>query len=181
MKRFVIASLIFLFFIVLILPKATAATEENLGEIRLPDTRFYYTQADLYQITEEIGQEGRSYYVRQRITFDLLWPIVYAWFLYTGLLLVFSFSTNPALTKGPLWLPILALVFDYLENGLTSTIMLLYPTRIDGIAKWVPMTTMLKWIFIALSFIALVGGLLYRFLSYSRRHEAEKWSKENQE
>lgn len=181
MKRFILASTVFLLFVIIILPAVTQKSSQHMGNADLPDTRFYYSLDELYSTAESLNESGRSYYVRQRITFDLVWPLVYAWFFYTGILVVFNHFQPSSITNTVRWFPILALIFDYLENGLASVVMLIYPERIDTLARLLPFATLLKWCLIGLSFIVLVSGSLIKFISFSRKREREKWAKENQE
>ncbi len=181
MKRFIIAAILFLLFLTLVLPAVSQAGQQHMGSAVLPDTRLYYSADDVYGIAETLGETGRSYYVRQRITFDLVWPMVYAWFFYTAIMLLFQNIQPKSISNTLRWFPIFAFIFDYLENGLASLVMLTYPEKLDTLARWLPFTTLLKWCFVGLSAISLVSGLLILFIRYSRNREKEKWAKENQE
>ncbi len=163
------ALMVFFLFIVLVLPNQAGKSETDFGDIGSPDLSFYYNADDLYRMAEAYGEEGRQSYVRARYTFDLVWPLVYTIFLITGI----SWVTRRAFAVGSLWLranlvPIPGAIFDYLENVSTSVVMVRYPAQtgvLDGIAT---VFTMAKWVFIYLSFVLLLIGLVTGSLAWIR-------------
>ena len=66
-----------------------AYTEDVTGSSSSPDTSLIYSSDDLFDIAEAYGQVGRNAYIVLRLTFDVIWPIVYFMFLasLTGFLL----------------------------------------------------------------------------------------------
>ncbi len=150
----------FLLFTVLVLPGQAAEAEAKTGTTTSPDTSFYYTPADLYAMAEAYGPEGREAYIRARFTFDLIWPIVYGAFLATTL----SWTARRAFPAAGLGrhanlLPLLGVLFDYLENTAASVVMARYPNPTPAIAAVTPWFTMAKWILIGASFGALIVSL----------------------
>lgn len=165
-KIFLIALLIFIIFLVAVLPWESERSSERLGFDRTPDTSFIYNQADLYEMAEAYGEEGRSYYIHSRFTFDIIWPLVYFFFLWSGITLVLKrFSSR--LIRGLLLLPLFGAVFDFLENSGASLVMYRYPAETILIDQLTPVFTFFKWIFIYSSFILLLVGagvsLYYKF------------------
>lgn len=153
--------LIFLLFTALVLPGQASRAEANSGDVGSPDLSFYYTADDLYQMAEAYGEGGRSAYVRARFTFDLIWPIVYTIFLAAGI----SWVNRRAFGAESLWqranlLPVMALLFDYMENVSTSLVMIRYPNDTAGVDVMAALFTMVKWLLVSGSFVLLlVGGL----------------------
>jgi hypothetical protein len=155
------AMLFFLAFTALVLPLQADATDRALGEAPTPDTSFYYTTADLYEMADAYGPAGRALYIRARFTFDLLWPLVYTVFLATALSWLYTRISRP----GSGWrqvnrLPILAALLDYLENISTSLVMARYPATTWGVDQIAPAFTVLKWITLTVSFLVLLGGMM---------------------
>lgn len=167
-----VALMVFLLFIMLVLPLQASKAEVKNGDIGSPDLSFYYTAEDLYRMAEAYGEEGRKSYVKARYTFDLVWPLVYTLFLITGL----SWVTRKAFATGSFWLrsnlvPILGALFDYLENVSTSVVMARYPAQtgvVDGIST---IFTMVKWVFVTLSFVLLLIGLVAGMLAWVRSNK----------
>lgn len=175
LRHFIMATVLFALFMIFVLPAASQKVSATLGETPLPDTSFFYSGEEVYQAAEAIGEEGRAFYVRQRITFDFIWPLVYAWFLFSGLRLIYRNSSIEFLAKSIPWLPILGLVADYLENALASMIMLFFPSRLAFAEKWLPICSLIKWSALILAFLLLLAGILNWGIRTARGREASHW------
>jgi len=154
------ALVIFILFAVLVLPGQSTTAEQVAGDAGSPDTSFYYSARELYQMADAYGAEGRSAYIRARFTFDLVWPLVYTAFLVTAIGWVFgnAFRSDSRWQLANL-LPLLGALFDYLENVSTSLVMGRYPDQTSVVAALAPIFTSLKWILLAGSFVLLLAGI----------------------
>jgi len=161
------ATLIFILFMVLVLPSMAGQLEELTGVSVSPDTSFYYSAGDLYEMAELYGEEGRSYYIYSRFTFDIVWPAVYLAFLVTSLTCIFRNFPRGSSYRLVNLLPFFGAFFDLLENSAASLVMYRFPLPTPVIVNLAPLFTVLKWCFIFLSFIALGAGLL---ILISRRY-----------
>ena len=117
-------------------------------------------------MAEAYGEEGRRLYVRSRFTFDLIWPLVYAFFLTTSI----SWLYGRGFAAGSVWqlanlAPVLGAALDYLENTSASLVMVRYPARTPVVASLTPLFTLLKWTCVGGSFVLLALGLV----AYIRR------------
>ncbi|MFN2363429.1 MAG: hypothetical protein ABR596_03950 [Halarsenatibacteraceae bacterium] len=156
-KIFLAALITFIIFLAVILPWESERSGERLGFEKSPDSSFIYSQAELYEMAEAYGEEGRSYYISSRFSFDIIWPLVYFFFLWSGMALILkNFSSR--LVRSLLLLPFLGTLFDFLENLGASLVMYRYPAETFLIDQLTPGFTFLKWIFIYLSFIVLLLG-----------------------
>ena len=149
-----LALLVFIVFMVFVLPAQSAQAAETSGGAGSADTSFFYTAADLYHMAEAYGVQGRQAYIRARFTFDLVWPIAYAFFLTTAISWLFS----KALPEASRWhllniAPVLGMLFDYLENIGASLVMARYPLQTAVIDLLTPVFSLLKWLFVSGSFI----------------------------
>lgn len=168
------ALVIFLLFTALVLPRQAASAEEAGGGAGSPDTALFYAADDLYAFAEAYGPEGRAAYVRARYTFDVAWPLVYTFFLVTAL----SWIGRRAFAPESPWLrinlvPLLAALFDLLENISASLVMWRYPALTPGVAEAAPGLSLLKWLFVGGSFALLfiVSGLaLWRRLTNKKEN-----------
>jgi hypothetical protein len=160
------AVVVFLLFSALVLPRQSAAdkqhpsAEAGAGDVGSPDTSLYYSRDELYRMAEAYGVQGRAAYVRARLTFDVIWPIVYTLFLSTAI----SWLTACAFQPGSPWrranlAPVLGALFDYLENLCTSLVMFRFPARTPVVDTLAPIFTLVKWIFVGGSFVLLFIGL----------------------
>jgi hypothetical protein len=153
-----VALAVFVLFMLLVLPRQAAETEARTGGGRQPDSSFLYSAAALYEMAEAFGPEGRQAYIRARFTFDLVWPLVYAFFLVTAL----SWLSARAFPAESAWrrlnlVPLLGMAFDYLENVSASLVMARYPAQTPLFDLLAPAFTAVKWIFVAGSFVILAG------------------------
>lgn len=151
---------IFLLFTALVLPSQAAEAESYSSEIGSPDTSFYYSAKTLYQFAEAYGPQGRSAYIRARLTFDVVWPLVYLAFLTTSI----SWAFYKAGRSGRFWgqlnlVPVWGVFLDYLENGAAAVVMARYPYLTQILPSLAGIFTALKWIFIGGSFAVLLVGL----------------------
>jgi len=149
--------LVFVVFSITVLPGQSAQAGRSAGQTGVPDLSFYYSAEQLYEMAEGFGEEGRSAYIRARFTFDLVWPLVYGFFLVTSM----SWLAGKVLQEGSRWemanlLPLAGVLFDYLENISTSLVMLRYPVETWLAANLAGFFTALKWISIGASFILLI-------------------------
>lgn len=166
------AVFIFILFTALVLPSQTnvSATGDEVGS---PDLSIYYSADDLYDMAEAYGQSGRDDYIRARFTFDLVWPLVYTFFLATTI----SWIYTRIVPEGGTWrlinlLPVLGMLGDYLENAATSIVMWRFPLTTPLIDWFAGIFTTLKWLLIAGSFISLLVGLIllaWQFVSRRQR------------
>ena len=152
------AMVIFLLFTALVLPRQS---EAGAGDVGSPDTSFTYSRDELYRMAEAYGAQGRAAYVRARLTFDVIWPIVYTLFLSTAI----SWLYGRAFQPGSPWrranlAPVLGALFDYLENLSTSVVMVRFPDRTPVVDTLAPIFTLVKWIFVGGSFVLLFIGLV---------------------
>lgn len=161
-----LAVLVFVLFTALVLPGQASTAESNRLDangqpVGSPDTSLYYSADHLYRIADTYGPAGRQAYIRARFTFDVIWPLVYTFFLLTAV----SYLGSRALPLGSSWrlanlLPLAGVLFDFLENISTSLVMARYPLTTPVIAELAGVFTLLKWLLIGLSFLVLVVWLV---------------------
>lgn len=169
-KNLIVSMILFITFIIVVLPYFQNLFLSRVGVSESPDTSFFYTSSDLYQIASNYGVEGRKLYITLRFTFDLIWPLVY------GSFLVFSIGaflkkTGEGHYMGMVYIPIIAVFFDYLENIFASIVMSSYPTELAIIGFLTPQLTLLKWGFLTVAFLLMVVfGLYYLFYKVTRRN-----------
>ncbi|WLR59387.1 hypothetical protein [Guptibacillus hwajinpoensis] len=159
---------IFALFLAFILPEVSERSYKVTGTSDSPDGSFFYTTEKLFSVAEQYGESGRSYYIKERFSFDIIWPLVYWFFLTTSITVLFRSVSNEKWLFLNL-LPSIGVLFDYLENISTSAVMYFYPTTFPFISWAAPFFTSIKWSCIYVSFsLILIGGLL-RFIRVSKK------------
>lgn len=150
-----IASLLLMVgFMIFILPAQAANSARESGSERSPDTSLFYTPEDLYQMAEEYGANGRQAYIRDRWTFDLVFPLVYTCFLAVGI----SWFVQRLTGWADAWkltnlIPVLGGLFDLLENSAATLAMASYPARPQILLSAASLFTPIKWLLVSASFI----------------------------
>lgn len=155
------AVVLFGLFTALVLPAQARAGAFYTALYAAPDTSWWYRPDDLYAAGEAWGPAGRSAYVQARVTFDVLWPLVYGAFLVVTLAWTWARTTAP----GSRWrrvalLPVLVVALDYAENLCTATVMARYPARTPVLAELAPVFTGAKWLTLSACFLLLGVGLV---------------------
>jgi len=153
------ALVVFVLFMTMVLPGQATEAELQAGGAGSPDTSLFYKPSDLYAMAEAYGPQGRLAYLRARWTFDLAFPLVYSAFMATAM----SWLWSRAVSLDSVWrcgnvLPLLAAMFDYLENASTSLVMARYPAETLVVAVLAPFFTLVKWLLVAGSFVLLVAA-----------------------
>jgi hypothetical protein len=160
-KLVIVALALFVLFMLLVLPIQAEVSSRELAGAGSPDTSFIYSADDIYGWAEAYGAAGREAYVRARWSFDLVWPVVYGFFLVTAISWAGRRAWRPGSRAHLLnLLPIVAVALDYTENILTSIVMLRYPSEAMVAAALASPVTILKWLGVGGSFIALLVGVL---------------------
>ena len=155
-KVALLSVLVFLAFGALVLPREAVRAERVSGGAGSPDTTLLYSRDELYTLAEEYGPVGRSAYVRARYTFDIAFPLVYGFFLATTISWFLAKVTGAGSRLRMINLiPVLGVLFDFLENLSTSIVMLRYPQETDPVAALAPIISLVKWIFVYGSFVVL--------------------------
>ena len=157
-----IALVVFALVVAFVLPAQAERAEASSGGADSPDTSFFYTSQDLYDMAEAYGTEGRAAYVRARFTFDLVFPLSYLFFLATSISWVMQRAVPDAESRWRLLnlFPVFGALFDYLENISASVVMLNYP-QYTPILDWLtPVLTLIKWFFVNGSFVILVPAVV---------------------
>jgi hypothetical protein len=161
---------IFILFTALVLPGQSSDAEMRTGSAESPDLALYYSAQDLYRMAEDYGEAGRAAYIRARFSFDIVWPLVYTFFLVTAITWLFG----RAFPQGSSWrlanlAPLIGMAFDFLENISTSLVMWRYPLTIPVVDSLAGVFTLLKWFFVGMSMVLLVLGLAVAIYQGVRR------------
>lgn len=167
--QILIYTVIFSLFIAIVLPWINDLSFQLIKMKESIDTSFFTEIKDIYLLREEYGETGRYYYVILRITFDVIWPIVYFLFLTSLTAYLSKHKTSQSSFLYINYVPLLAVLLDYLENILAVLFMITYPTRIDLLAFLLIVVSINKWVWIGFSFIQIVVLAIKRGVYYVRK------------
>ncbi len=155
------AALYGLFTAFVLIPKSAEvkAYTRDAGSI---DLSFGFNSPEtVYAMAEAYGEAGRQAYIFDRVSFDVIWPLVYtvfylSWIVWT---LRIAHGDSPRVLR---WgkLAIWPILLDFGENSIAVLVMSLYPTRLDAAVYVLSTLTMLKWASIGVTSLLLGYGIL---------------------
>lgn len=155
------ALLIFLLFGFFVLPGQSAAAQAYSAERGTPDISFFYRPDDLIGMAESYGADGRQAYVQARFTFDLVFPLVFTFFLVSANSWLLKRGLPPASSWRRLNLiPLGGMLADYLENISAALVIGRYPQPAPLFTTLAPVFTLLKWLLVGASFLLLIPAVV---------------------
>ena len=133
-----------------------------------------YSYDHAVSLLTSLGESGRSVYLTQQLPADFIYPGLFA--ISYSLLLTWLFlkSFDPkSWVYYIVFFPILAGLFDYLENIGIILMIHAYPELTPGLVRFASIMTVLKSSFTTLFFLALIFGIVAWVVSLIRtRREA---------
>jgi hypothetical protein len=162
-----ILALIYILMQLFVMQKADAEIRNLSGGVGPIDLQFAYSRQKVFSMLEAYGEVGRNFYLTIELTADLIYPLIYT--LLLCMLIVFLFeklNAGAVLISRILLLPLLALVFDYLENIMLIMMLQLYPATDGTLALAASFFTSAKWVAALLSMVACLtaaAALLVNF------------------
>ncbi|MCH4886977.1 hypothetical protein EZV73_05325 [Acidaminobacter sp. JC074] len=140
--------------ILILLPQMSGVLESLNGHNITPDSDFFYNAGRLHEIKMTYSQEGINAYVWTRFSYDLVWPLIYLFFMVATLALMLDEKT-----KFIRYLPLIAVNFDLLENITCS----LYFKVVEN-----QFVASLASIFSAVKWVMIIGILLIQITLFIR-------------
>lgn len=133
------------------------ALSDGLG---VPDLMVFFTADELYARLSTFGDEGRSIYLKAEVL-DLVYPLVYTATFVSILALAIRRRFGDGSQRLMLCsLPVLVMLFDYIENAGFLTVLLAWPARVPA-AAWVAATgNGAKWTILGATIPLVAVGLL---------------------
>lgn len=122
------------------------------GEANMPDTNFGYTYDDILLAFNNLGSEGLQVWLQVHLL-DLVFPLGYSFAITFAIImelrLVFPERENYRVLG---ILPILAALFDFLENTLVASQAVAYPNLSPEVIAVASSVTIMKWLLLYLGF-----------------------------
>jgi len=145
---------------IVVLPVAEARIKSGSGGVGPLDLLPGYSAAQAYSAMTAYHEDGRAFYLLIELTVDLVYPVIYSLFFSLTILYFLKRNTaqRPSLLRLAL-LPFGALLCDWAENAGIVTMLLTYPAQQPVVGLLTGLLTTLKWIFAALSLLAVVFAL----------------------
>ncbi len=160
---------LFLLFTLVIFPLLTSQLSLLSNGVSLIDNEFSYTPEKSYQMITSYGPQGRPLYIAVTLTADLVYPLVYG--LLLALAMVYFFRNTYAqnsVIQGAVYIPLAAMIGDYLENICLVILLATYPNWLEGLAQAANVFTGLKWGLLLTSILLVLVGIIARLVKGRR-------------
>lgn len=154
---FVILSLA-LFLIMLTFMRHVAKQVELIsGGTAILDLNFYNSKEFMMQTLQELGQEGRDFYLSKFFIVDFFYPITYAAFYgFTILYVLEKLKNHSRLIKLLALIPVCGMCFDWMENVFIGSLLTIFPNDSAFLYLMVTMSTILKFSFVYLAVVTII-------------------------
>ncbi|MGD9605583.1 MAG: hypothetical protein AB7V00_05490 [Bacilli bacterium] len=129
-------------FLIFILPIYSGYLSKVLNTPLIPDTMIFYSPTILYNLASVYKEAGIEAYILSKYTLDIIWPLAYLFSLMIIMLHLYQILKQ---YRGALLLPILAFIFDILENISLIIVFSNYPNETGALGYLASAFTILKW------------------------------------
>ncbi len=156
--------LIFLFFMFFIFPSYQSELNDIAGKkIQVLDTRFSYIKKDVLQLFKDLKIEGKEKVKFVSGVVDMIYPLIYGILLFLLMTKVTSYFSNKRL-KIICLLPLIGMLFDYVENFSILNMLNSYPVISDTQVFISSSATSLKWLFLYTSILLIFVLIMIKLL-----------------
>jgi hypothetical protein len=163
LRNMFVALFIFLPLVIFMIPWAAEELRFFGAHAGIPDTQFYYTAERAYQLVYALSEEGLDFYLVYLLTLDLLLAFSFFFMATTwGGMGWLQLMEQQASFRQLLFLPVLHLLSEVVENFSIVAIILTYPEQHLWIATVTSVATGVKWILSMLVISWVVAGLVFR-------------------
>ncbi len=140
-------------------PFGLAQLEAITGGAGILDMVFTYTPEQAYTMLAALGDAGRAFYLTRIVPLDLVFPLVYT-LIYA---VTITWLLSRWLPAGSPWMrlnvvPLVAGAADYCENAGVIAMLLSYPAELYGVAAFTAVMSPVKYAFITLSVLIILGA-----------------------
>ncbi len=151
-----------LIFNLIIWPKASDAINKEAGkEVGVLDLTFFAPADTIRNYLDYYGESGRSKYLLIESTFDTVYPLVYSLFFCIVLTLLYRKIGPQGYVVGTVAsFPLFAALFDYLENALIISHLVIYPAKPQVLTWFLILFNTAKWLLTVATVIAVIAGLI---------------------
>lgn len=170
-KTVLLFGIIFITLAILFFSQASEVTAITHGT-KILDLQNFYTADQAYQVLDRLGGPGRQVYANILTNIDSFFPIATA--LFSLFMITFLFNMGRPLQGGWRYLiaaPVLACIFDYIENLCILRIITAYPHKLAGLASLAGIMTAAKSVCLVVVVITILFALIRLITKNNRQCE----------
>jgi len=130
----------------------------------IPDLKLIHSNESLMEYFDAWGAQGRLFYIRYQYR-DFIYPIIYSVFMSAILIRLI----RPRYFNVWVAVPMLAMVFDFVENYYLRVLVYDYPNLISQNITMASVFSSLKWLTILISILLIFIALVRRRKAYSKK------------
>lgn len=162
-KTLLLLLAVYILFPVYFLKNAESRINELAGKkTGVIDLTFGFSPDKTLDMVHEYGDAARDYYAKTEMTTDIVYPITYCLLFSIVLTLLYR---GQSMINYVLFLPLLMMLFDFLENLTIVNLLKSYPDSSKSIAVLCEIFKILKWIAFADMTLMIVLGLFKKIKS----------------
>lgn len=168
------------------LPYGPYAFQKHANGFRMIDMLIHYSPDEAYRLIAGYGEAGRSYYIAQSLTLDLLIPFSLMLFFCASFMKMFKQTYMSKFIKWFMLIAAAGFVCDYAENACVITMIVNYPARLNAAAVFCNIFSLAKDVFCTFNLLVFLFGMIFlcgRCLKKAniRRHNSnEKEGRQNE-
>lgn len=156
------------------------------GGANILDFELGYSAQKAYNMLTQLGADGRTFYISRIIPLDFPFPAAYMAFYFAWIaFLLKRIDSNRPLLNLFLLFPVLAMLFDWIENVFIIIMLKQYPSAVQAVYTVGSCVTILKFIFSYASLfviaVLLVAVIIKMAKTPKKRRITEKSFSEDEE
>lgn len=155
-------------------PIGVAGLTKITGGANILDLEMFgYSAKKAYSMLEQLGAKGRNFYNYKILPMDFLFLLIYMLFFNCWIAYLLKHIRGKKALYTIFLIPILAMLFDCLENICIIIMLNKYPVFLESLSILSSIFTILKTIFTILSILSIIT-LLIIFIFKTRKPKMDK-------
>ncbi len=165
----IVLGVVFLSFGMFVFPACQGEINQLAGApVRSLDVRFAYSLDDVLSLFQTLGDSGRAKLQFISGVVDIIYPLVYGALFFLLLRKLSSALTAPGKLKLVAFAPLVAVIFDYIENVNALIMLSRFPDIGNAQVLFGSFATSAKWTFLGLTLVALIVVAALRIVQVVR-------------
>lgn len=166
LKNIVVGVVFILFFNFMLIPIISILLNDNGNFIsNILDVNFSYTEDIVNTALSNMGENGRSFYIKFALLIDIPYAIGYG-FIYSIIIIKLFEEFNNIFTDYIFVFPFIISIFDIFENIGIVIALIDYPTINSFLINLTSILTSIKWSFAVIVGIIIAIGVIVRFKTF---------------
>ncbi|KAF0130106.1 MAG: Uncharacterized protein FD155_1892 [Bacteroidetes bacterium] len=156
---------VWLYFTLQVFPSVEFPFENK--ELKILDVRLWYSEEDVFELFQSLGNQGRAIYFYQVAVIDMIYPLVYGFLLF---LIIRLLSNRYLFFKQHsvfVYFPLMAASADILENLNTVLMLYLFPKVIDILCFIGSIFSFSKWLLVVFSILIIMFIPVFQVIKHS--------------